>query len=97
MLFEIFQDTYRVKSCLFLLDNEDTIAFYEEQGMERFAAQPTADELAAKFLQKFPRVQQVELAEGYRELKEGLADFLRNFQGSGKKVRNQFFSINLNP
>lgn len=76
-----------------MLDDEDTIAFYEQQGLERFATQPTADELAAKFLQKFPRVQQIELAEGFRELKEALADFLRDFQGSGKKVRQIFDPI----
>lgn len=72
---------YTQLNVAFLLDEEDTVRFYEEKGMQN---RPDTD--ASTALQGMSRTTQVELIHGYNEMRDGLRDFLRPFAESGDVV-----------
>ncbi|KAL8594392.1 hypothetical protein ACOMHN_032979 [Nucella lapillus] len=69
----------------FLLDVTDTVGAYEEQG--RSSAQPISDlEQEQHILSGMGRVQQIEMINGFNNLKSELSDFFKTFAETGKVV-----------
>lgn len=79
-------EMYADKSVSFLTHESDTIAAYERKGKDKSSEvmNDAADEIS-----KMDRVQQVELMQGFNELKEGLSDFFRTFSDNKKIVRKE--------
>lgn len=59
----LLQELYRAKNCEFLLEEGDTIAFYEEQGVLNTSGASVEDK-AMRALEGVGRVQAVEMLTG---------------------------------
>ncbi|XP_045583105.1 putative E3 ubiquitin-protein ligase UBR7 [Procambarus clarkii] len=88
---------YKNEGILFLLDDEDTVAFYEESGKshhQSHSAAPAQRELEA--LSSLDRVTRTEMVHEYNTLSSSLRDYLRKFAENKKVVRDEdireFFS-----
>ncbi|KAK3093346.1 hypothetical protein FSP39_014316 [Pinctada imbricata] len=76
---------YNERDLEFLTDNTDTVHSYETQGKE----QTTPSSQYAKGMQALSgmdRLQQVEMLQGYHDMKSALSDYLKSFAESGKVV-----------
>lgn len=89
------KDMYVEKKVLFLLDDEDTVHSYEEQGKAKNDCQSRYDQ-GMQALSQMDRIRQVEAIHEYNDMKCELKEFLRNFVEKKKVVRKEdieeFFS-----
>ncbi|KAK8375709.1 hypothetical protein O3P69_008465 [Scylla paramamosain] len=88
--------TYKDEGIIFLLDDEDTVNFYEESGKsyQPSSSAPVQRELEA--LSSLDRVVRTEMVHEYNNLSSSLREYLRKFAESKKVVRDEdireFFS-----
>ena len=79
----------------FLLDENDTVAAYEEEGKKRALEKKSAREQTA--FAGMSRFLQVEMLSGYQDIKEGFYEHFKKFAEEGKVVTEadvkKFFSV----
>ncbi|KAK3867111.1 hypothetical protein Pcinc_000270 [Petrolisthes cinctipes] len=89
--------TYKAEGVLFLLDEEDTVSFYEESGKSRHRSSSSAPvERELEALSSLDRVTRTEMVHEYNTLSSSLREYLRKFAENKKVVRDEdireFFS-----
>ncbi|XP_046545115.1 putative E3 ubiquitin-protein ligase UBR7 [Haliotis rubra] len=86
---------YKDKEILFLTDDHDTVQSYEERGRQNHVLVSQHDK-EVNALSQMNRIQQVELLQGFNDMKSQLSDYLKKFAENGKVVREEdikeFFS-----
>lgn len=82
-------DMYKMKNCEFLLDDKDTVQYYEAQGKAIAKNSGTPFERGMSALNRMNRAAVVEALHGYDELKADLSDYLRKFADTKKVVREE--------
>lgn len=89
-------ELYKVKDCEYLLDDKDTVQYYEAQGKAIAKSSETPFERGMSALNNMPRTAVVEALHGYDELKSDLRNYLKEFAATKKVVReediHEFFS-----
>lgn len=84
---------YAEKNCSFLMDEEDTVHFYEEEGRRRTRCESSCStssmERGMEAFGQMPRMQQVEMMHGYNDLKTALAEFLQSFADRQEVVKKE--------
>jgi len=70
----------------FLIDEEDTVHFYESQAK---AEEGTQYEKGMEALSSMDRVKQMEAIQGYNSMKSNLMEYLKKFAQNGKVVRQE--------
>ncbi|CAM1292461.1 UBR7 (predicted) [Pycnogonum litorale] len=79
---------YEDHKITFLLDPEDTVHAYEEQGKSS-QTNSTQYDRGMSALKKMDRVKQVEAIHGYNQMKTALKDYLKKFADNGKVVKEE--------
>lgn len=82
-------DLYETKKCSFLLDEKDSVQYYEDQGRTKAKDRETPLERGMSALNRMNRVAVAEALHGYNELKTDLSDYLRKFADNNKVVREE--------
>lgn len=82
-------DMYKAKECEYLLDDKDTIQYYEAQGKANAKNNESFMERGMSALNRMNRTAVVEALHGYDELKADLSDYLRKFADTKKVVREE--------
>lgn len=82
-------DMYKVKECEFLLDEKDTVQYYEAQGKAMAKEGQSPMERGMSALNRMNRTAVVEALHGYDELKADLSKYLRKFADTKKVVREE--------
>ncbi|XP_070578398.1 putative E3 ubiquitin-protein ligase UBR7 isoform X2 [Ptychodera flava] len=82
------QKMYEDKHVTFLLDESDTVCFYEEKGKSNQAG-GTQYEQGMRVFSGMDRVQQVEVLHGYNDMKSELKNYLQSFAEQGKVVTQE--------
>lgn len=80
---------YRTKECEFLLDDRDTVQYYEAQGRAMAKNRESPYERGMSALNRMNRAAVVEALHGYDELKANLSSYLRKFADTKKVVREE--------
>lgn len=80
---------YKTKECEYLLDDKDTVQYYEAQGKELAKNNESRYERGMSALNRMNRAAVVEALHGYDELKANLSDYLRKFADTKKVVREE--------
>lgn len=87
---------YKAEGVLFLLDEEDSVAFYEESGKSRHRNNSPAMQRELEALSSIDRVTRTEMVHEYNTLSSSLREYLRKFAENKKVVRDEdiheFFS-----
>ncbi|XP_054154082.1 putative E3 ubiquitin-protein ligase UBR7 [Oppia nitens] len=87
-------DLYKRKDCLFLIDEKDMVHYYENVAKESNTKVSDYDKGLSE-LGKMNRVQQIEIINGYNDLKNELTDYLKTFATAKRTVTeediNEFF------
>jgi E3 ubiquitin-protein ligase UBR7 len=78
---------YKAKECEYLLDETDTVQYYEDQGKAISKDRATPYERGMSALNQMNRAAVVEALHGYDELKADLSSYLREFAEKKKVVR----------
>lgn len=78
---------YENEDVAFLLDPEDPVYLYEERSKAR--AKEIAENQDKEFMKSMNRVQLIDCIEGYNDLKERLAEYLKKFAENKKIVREE--------
>ncbi|XP_056638961.1 putative E3 ubiquitin-protein ligase UBR7 [Diorhabda sublineata] len=78
---------YENEDVAFLLDSEDPVHLYEEKGKAK--VQEIVESHDKQFMNSMNRTQLIHCIEGYNDLKENLADFLKKFAEDKKIVREE--------
>lgn len=90
------KDNYKAEGVLFLLDDEDTVNFYEESGKSHQASSSAPVQRELEALSSLDRVVRTEMVHEYNNLSSSLREYLRKFAESKKVVRDEdireFFS-----
>lgn len=76
-------------SCSFLLDETDTVHYYEEKGREKRISGSLMERGLSAFSKNTPRTQQIELACGMNRMKEAFKEFFRPFAERNQVVTPQ--------
>lgn len=86
---------YKEQNVEFLPDENDTVMAYERRGLEQKTPSSHMDR-ERRVLETMDRVQQIEMVQGYNDMKSALSDYLKHFAENGKVVRaediQEFFS-----
>lgn len=82
-------DLYKAKECDYLLDEKDTVQYYEARGRELAKNSESPFDRGMSALNRMNRVAVAEALHGYDELKADLSDYLRKFADSKKVVREE--------
>lgn len=82
-------DMYKAKCCEFLIDEKDTVQYYEAQGKALAKNIESPLERGMSALNRMNRVAVVEALHGYNEMKADLTDYLRKFADNKKVVREE--------
>lgn len=82
-------DMYKAKECEYLLDEKDTVQYYEAQGKAIAKNRESPFERGMSALNRMNRAAVVEALHGYDELKADLSDYLRKFADTKKVVREE--------
>lgn len=82
-------DMYKAKECEYLLDDKDTVQYYEAQGKAIAKNNGSPMERGMTALNGMNRAAVVEALHGYDELKADLSDYLRKFADTKKVVREE--------
>lgn len=84
---------YAEKKCSFLVDEEDTVHFYEEEGRKRTrcasSCSTSSMERGMEVFGQMPHVQQVEMIHGYNDLKSALTEYLQSFAEKNEVVTKE--------
>jgi E3 ubiquitin-protein ligase UBR7 len=80
---------YKEKECEYLLDDKDTVQYYEAQGRAIAKDRATPYERGMSALNQMNRAAVVEALHGYDELKADLSSYLRKFADTKKVVREE--------
>lgn len=80
---------YKEKDCEYLLDETDTVQYYEAQGRAISKDRGTPFERGMSALNGMNRTAVVEALHGYDELKADLSSYLRKFADTKKVVREE--------
>jgi len=86
---ESCMDMYKAKKCEYLLDEKDTVQYYEAQGKAIAKTNGSPFERGMTALNRMDRAAVVEALHGYDELKANLSDYLRKFADTKKIVREE--------
>ncbi|KAG0716404.1 putative E3 ubiquitin-protein ligase UBR7 [Chionoecetes opilio] len=81
--------TYKAEEVLFLLDDEDTVNFYEESGKSRQPSSSAPVERELEALSSLDRVVRTEMVHEYNNLSTSLREYLKKFAESKKVVRDE--------
>ncbi|XP_052263791.1 putative E3 ubiquitin-protein ligase UBR7 isoform X8 [Dreissena polymorpha] len=86
---------YAEQKVEFLINDCDHVAVYENQGLNQ--SEPSSEEERERqVLGSMNRVQQIEMVQGFNDMKSALSDYLKRFAENGKVVRaediREFFS-----
>merc|ERR1712038_992410 len=76
---------YQDQNLSFLIDEEDTVHYYESQAKN----EGSQYEKGMEALSSMDRVKQVEAIQGYNSMKSNLMDYLKTFAESGKTVSKE--------
>ncbi|XP_058467044.1 putative E3 ubiquitin-protein ligase UBR7 [Malaya genurostris] len=79
-------DMYKQFNVEFLLNEKDTVQWYEENGRTKTETQGSSYEQGMRAWNQIGRFQQVEILTGYNRMKERLRDFLDTFVSSQQVV-----------
>ncbi|XP_055638651.1 putative E3 ubiquitin-protein ligase UBR7 [Toxorhynchites rutilus septentrionalis] len=79
-------ESYRDLKVEFLLNESDTVLWYEENGRVKTEARGSLDQQATEAFNRMGRVQQVEILSGYNRLKERLNEFFNTFVTNNQVV-----------
>ncbi|KAH9495027.1 putative E3 ubiquitin-protein ligase ubr7 [Bulinus truncatus] len=79
-------EMYEDKCIEFIIDETDTVHAYEEKGRSRSESDAPATEDVTEALQGMNRVQQIEVVQGFLDLKTELNEFLQGFARDKKVV-----------
>lgn len=82
-------EMYKIKECEYLLDDKDTVQYYEAQGKALAKNHESPFERGMSALNRMNRAAVVEALHGYDELKANLSDYLRKFADTKKVVREE--------
>lgn len=86
---------YKEHKIEFLTDESDTVKAYEQRGLEK-KTPTTVQDRERRALETMGRVQQIEMVQGFNDMKSALSDYLKHFAENGKVVRaediKEFFS-----
>lgn len=82
-------EMYEAKKCLYLIDEKDTVQYYEAQGKALAKNGETPLERGMSALNRMNRAAVVEALHGYDELKADLSEYLRKFADTKKVVREE--------
>lgn len=82
-------EMYEEKGCSYLLDEKDTVQYYEAQGKALAKNNETPLERGMSALNRMNRAAVVEALHGYDELKADLSVYLSKFAESKKVVREE--------
>ncbi|WAR18413.1 UBR7-like protein [Mya arenaria] len=80
------QAMYRSQGLEFLPDESDTVLAYEKRGAAREGMSSQHDR-EQQVLNSMNRVQQIEMVQGFNDMKSALSDYLKHFAENGKVVR----------
>lgn len=80
---------YKEKNCEYLLDDKDTVQYYEAQGKATENGSESTFERGMSALNGMNRVAVAEAINGYHELKTDLSNYLRKFATTKKVVREE--------
>jgi len=80
---------YREKECEYLIDDRDTVQYYEAQGRAMAKNRESPYERGMSALNRMNRAAVVEALHGYDELKADLSSYLRKFADTKKVVREE--------
>jgi E3 ubiquitin-protein ligase UBR7 len=81
---------YTQNDVSFLVKNEDTIKFYEEQGKRNDETKKVDENtLITNELSKMNHVSKIEFLNNVNDFKQELKDFLRNFAANGEVVKRE--------
>ncbi|XP_064083816.1 putative E3 ubiquitin-protein ligase UBR7 [Macrobrachium nipponense] len=87
---------YKNEGIMYLLDEEDTVAFYEESGKTRDRSHTAPVQRELEALSSLDRVTRTEMVHEYNTLSSSLREYLRKFAENKKVVRDEdikeFFS-----
>jgi len=78
-------DLYKAESVEFLVDEQDTVEFYEAKGKEK--KPPSHNDQLMMALSSLDRVQQVEAIHEYQSFSAELKEYLKKFAENKKVVR----------
>lgn len=84
-----FQELYKEKRLEFLLDNEDTVEYYEQKGKNASGNRPSHNDRLMMALSSLDRVQQVEAISEYQNFSAELKEYLKKFAENKKVVREE--------
>nr|CAG4650232.1 EOG090X07TK [Sida crystallina] len=79
------QDLYIKENLEFLIDDQDTVEFYEEKG--KAVKNPSHNDRLMMALSSLDRVQQVEAIQEYQDFSSELKEYLKKFAENKKVVR----------
>lgn len=86
---------YKDQGIEYLTEESDTVAAYERRGKDKSAPTSEADQ-ERRVLEGMNRVQQIEMVQGFNDMKSALSEYLKRFAENGKVVRaediREFFS-----
>lgn len=87
---------YKSEGVMYLLDEEDTVGFYEESGKTRHLSRTAPVQRELEALSSLDRFTRTEMVHEYNTLSSSLRDYLRKFAENKKVVRDEdikeFFS-----
>ncbi|KAL3873436.1 hypothetical protein ACJMK2_036555 [Sinanodonta woodiana] len=89
-------EMYEERGISYLTDRSDTVLAYEEKGKQTQSPNTSHQDREASALLGMNRVQQIEMVQGYMDMKSQLSEYLKKFAENGKVVREEdireFFS-----
>nr|CAG4634848.1 EOG090X07TK [Alona affinis] len=89
-------EMYSTKKLEFLLDEQDTVEWYEQKGKSAGINRPSHNDQMMAALSSLDRIQQVEAITEYQSMSNELKEYLKKFADSKKVVRSEditeFFS-----
>ncbi|XP_069118451.1 putative E3 ubiquitin-protein ligase UBR7 isoform X2 [Argopecten irradians] len=89
------KDMYRDRGITFIIDESDTVTAYEKRGKEKQTPSSQYDK-GLQALSSMDRIQQVEVIQGFNDMKTELSTYLKKFAEDGKVVKaediREFFS-----
>lgn len=77
---------YRQLGVEYLVDNEDTVKWYESVGMKKLAAKESDYDRGMRQLSSLDRVRQIDAITAYNKMKDRLKDYLNQFVANQQVV-----------
>lgn len=83
------QAMYEEKNIQFLIDEQDTVEFYEQKGKSECVNKPSHNDRLMAALSSLDRIQQVEAITEYQSFSAELKDYLKTFADNKRIVREE--------